>query len=573
MEEVPMNSHFIRHCAILAVMNFMAINSYADETGGHGSHHEPSCPAGPDHHVDLGHHRFEISSSNHETQRLFNEGMVLAYGFNHAAAGQKFRKAAESDPQCAMCYWGIAYILGPNINMPMESVAVPQAYEAVQKALDLMDNATEREQAYIRTMAERYQKTPPEDRSELDRRYASMMIDLARRYPQDLDATVLAVEAMMDTTPWNYWLPDGRPREGTEEMIGMLNRVLKINPLHPGANHFLIHIVEKERPELGEEAADRLVDLVPGAGHLQHMASHIYIRVGRYHDAVLVNLKGIEADRAYLTRCPQNLAYESLYIPHNYDFLIAAASLEGNKKLALQTAQEMRKLVEPMVYQHPENFDLQQLWSVLYLTYVRFEHWRAMLDEAAPPQDWTYAQALWHYGRALALAKTGSFDDAAREISTFEDLAQLPEMTSSLLAALNPASHVLSIGVEEAKGELALMQKDTSTAIKHLQKAVELQDGLAYMEPPPWYRSTRLSLGAALLAAGRYGEAQKAFAQDLEEFPANGWALYGLYQSYTGQGLVKKAAATWKNFKQAWRYADFNLKKSLQVNVRQKVHQ
>lgn len=506
---------------------------------------------------ELGGYTFPITTSNPEVQKLVNQGMNWAFGFNHDAAEERFQAAIQLDPECTMCYWGLAYVKGPNINAPMTADAVPVAWNALQKALETIDKVSAKEQALVRALATRYMESPPADRATLDKAYAEAMKAVAQTYPDDENISTLAVEATMDTMPWNYWTADGQPREGTEEMIASLKRVLDKNPVHPGAIHFLIHIVEKERPELAEEAADRLVNLVPGAGHLVHMASHIYIRVGRYHDASRVNEEAIKADQEYITMCPAGSGfYHMLYVPHNYDFLVAAAGLEGRETLARQTADGLRAYIEPLVNQSPEVVDLQQFWSTPLLVAVRFQDWDSIVKEPAPQKSWIYATALWHFARAKAFAHLGNHEEAQAEITSMEALAQTAEMKAAMLAGLNPASTVLTIGVLEAKGDLAKMQKDYAKAVEHLTEAVAIQDALTYIEPPAWYQSTRLILGQVYLMMGRPVDAERLYQEDLDDFPKNGWALFGLYKSLTAQDRLEEASKVLTEFKAAWQYAD-----------------
>ncbi|HYX36038.1 MAG TPA: hypothetical protein VE954_23295 [Oligoflexus sp.] len=504
----------------------------------------------------LGHYTLPISTTQPQVQNLFDQGINLAFGFHHEAAEKKFAEAVRLDENCAMCYWGMAYVKGPNINAPMTPEAVPLAWQALTKAKEKINHATPKEQALIRALGERYTNNPMDDRVLLDQAYAKAMKSVAQTYPNDIDIATLAVEAVMDTMPWNYWTPQGEPREGTEEMILTLKRVLEKNPVHPGAIHFLIHVVEKERPELAEAAADRLVDLVPAAGHLVHMASHIYIRVGRYHDASVVNEKAIAADKMLTGMCPgSDDFYRALYVPHNYDFLIASAGLEGRQMTARQTAQELREYIEPMMKSNPL-VDFQQFWSMPILSALRFEDWKAVLDEPAPQDAWTYAKGLWHFARAKAYARMGKAEASQAELNQAEKLAQSPELQKALLAGLNPAATVLMIGVEEAKGELAFQKKDYQAAIQHLNRSIAIQDGLTYIEPPAWYHSVRLTLGKVYQSMGRYADAERTFKEDLQYFPKNGWALFGLYKSMVAQNNLVAADQIYDEFVTAWQYAD-----------------
>ncbi len=544
--------HLIR-CVSLGISLALAIPFASIEAQADSQHDH--CSEMADH--GLGAYTFPITTSNPQVQKLMNQGMNWAFGFNQDAAEERFQAALKLDPECAMCAWGVAYVKGPNINAPMTAEAVPVAWAALQEALKKIESVSEKEQALIRALATRYMENPPADRSELDRAFATAMKDLAAAWPEDENIATLAVEAMMDTMPWNYWTEDGQPREGTEKMITDLKRVLDKNPVHPGAIHFLIHIVEKERPELAEKEADRLVSLVPGAGHLVHMASHIYIRLGRYHDASRVNAEAIKADQDYITMCPATEGfYHLLYIPHNYDFLVAVASLEGRQSLARQTADDLRTYIGPYVTQSPTTIDLQHFWSTPLLVASKFQDWDRILNEAAPPQHWIYSKAIWHFARAKAWTHRGQSAEARTEIMNMEKLAQSEVMQKALLAGLNSAATVLGIGLAEAKGELALVEKKYDQAIQHLTQAVGMQDALNYIEPPAWYQSTRLSLGETYLRAGLPADAERIYRQDLNNFPRNGWALFGLYKSLKAQQRLDEANQVLAVYKIAWQYAD-----------------
>lgn len=508
---------------------------------------------------DLGSYSFKISTRVSKAQEYFNQGLNWAYGFNHGEAERAFRDAAKADPQCAMCYWGIAFVLGPNINAPMSAEAVPRAYQALKEAEERLAFANPREQAYIAALAKRYQAQAPEDRSQLDQAFAKAMRAVAKTYPQDLDAAVLAVEATMDTMPWNYWTKDRQPKPETKWMLATLQAVLAKNPLHPGANHYLIHVAEAVRPELAVQAADRLLNLMPAAGHMQHMPSHIYIRVGRYHDGSLSNQIAIKADQEYLAGCHTNSFYEMMYIPHNYDFLIATAALEGRSNLAIETAYALRDYITPHLLHMPQMYDMQQFWSTPYWALARFKKWARVLAEPEPPSDLLYARAMWHYARTLAFAAQGSKREAELELTQLQKLAKAPIFETAYLAGLNTVASILAIGVEQAIGAVALAQNDAPKAILHLEKAVALQDSLIYIEPPAWYQSVRLALGEALLESQQPIRAEAVFREDLKNFPANGWALSGLYQSLMRQSFVSEAQSVQEKLRKAWKYADYEL--------------
>jgi tetratricopeptide (TPR) repeat protein len=507
----------------------------------------------------LGDHGMPITTRSAEAQRLFDQGLTLSYAFNHDEAARSFEAAIARDPTCAMCYWGLAYVQGPNINSRMAEDRVPVAYEATQKALSLREHASGRERAYIEALAERYAERPPADRSALDRAYADAMGRVARRFPSDLDAWTLFAEALMDTSPWRYWGERGQPTALSRRLVDALERVLGAAPDHPGATHLYIHALETVRPARALDAADRLGTLVPGAGHLVHMPSHIYLRLGRYHDASAANERAIAADRRYLDACGADTSYARHYALHSYDFLVASSSLEGRRAFALEKARELAALSAAAMGTGEHGAGLQEFYASPWLVMVRFGLWDELLAEPAPPKHAAYAQALYHYARSIALARTRRAAGAERELHALEAIAADPALDAQHLMGVNAASDVLAIAVDEASGEIAAARGAYDEAIAHLQAAVEAQDRLRYMEPPPWYRSTRVVLGAVLLEAGRAAKAERVFREDLEAWPRNGWALSGLTRSLEMQGKLGAAEEARAELEVAWARADVEL--------------
>jgi tetratricopeptide (TPR) repeat protein len=499
----------------------------------------------------MGTHHHPITTEDPIVQRYFDQGLVLAYGFNHAEAARSFREAIRRDPDCASCYWGLSYVLGPNINSMMNAEDLPEAWKALENAVALVDSASEPEQAYIRALQTRYTKDLPDDRSHLDVAYADAMSEVARRYPKDTDAGTLFAEALMDTTPWDYWRENGKPKPETVEIMEALQTVLDQDPNHPGANHLYIHIVEAQRPEMGVEAADRLGELVPGAGHLVHMPSHIYIRMGRYHDASVANQKAIAADDDYVTACRKQGLYPVMYMPHNHHFLWAAASIEGRSELAISAAREIARKQDLDVARQPGLTSLQHYWITPVYALTRFGKWEAIL-EAAPPDDLIYPLGVWHYARGMALTRLGRLHEAKAELARLTEIAANPELELVTVWDLNTTDNLIAIAREVLSGEIAAAQGDYETAIRHLEAGVEIEDSLVYDEPPTWHAPVRLNLGAVLLAAGRPAEAEKIYRENLETFPHNGWALFGLEQSLEAQGKADEATAIAGQFKQAW---------------------
>jgi len=513
---------------------------------------------------NLGNHHHPISTQNPLAQRYFDQGLILTYGFNHAEAIRSFQEAARLDPNCAMCYWGIALALGPNINAPMADAAVPQAYQALQRALALAPKASRREQAYIQALAKRYSAKPLSDRTSLDLAYANAMRQVAQRYPNDLDAATLFAEALMDLSPWNYWTKAGQPTTYTSEIVSTLESVLQRNPNHPGANHFYIHAVEASNtPERAIPSAERLETLVPGAGHLVHMPSHVYWRVGRYHDAARVNEHAIRTDEATFStqrsRPDQGTHsfYALAYYPHNIHFLSAAAQMEGRSQLAVEAARKLVSKIPDQAYREIpplEDFKPMPLFAL-----VRFGQWQTILREPKPPAQFQYTTGIWHWARGMAYARQGELDQARSEYRRLRQIAQTKAMKELTLASFPQASTLLDLASHLLAAELFGAYGQTERAIGQLRSAVRIQDSLSYIEPPSCNYPVRQSLGATLLKAGRAKEAETVYREDLRQYPNNGWSLFGLMQSLRAQGKNQEAAVVQQQFEEAWKYADVKL--------------
>jgi tetratricopeptide (TPR) repeat protein len=456
-----------------------------------------------------------------------------------------------------MAYWGIAYTLGPNYNLPADPERDRQAWEAVRNAQAKAAGASEVERGYIAAIATRYAQDAPADRRSLDEAYANAMRDLSQRHPEDLDAATLYAEAMMDLRPWNLWTHDGQPQPGTLEIVATLESVLKRNPDHPGANHYYIHAVEASNdPARGLPSADRLGALEPGAGHLVHMPSHIYIRTGRYGDATDTNRRAVAVDEKYIREQNPPGPYPMMYYPHNIDFIYAAAAFDGRSASAIEAADKLvGKIHFEMIPQMPmlEGFVPRPLFARL-----RFGKWEDILKQPAPPAELPYATGVWHYARGIAYLRTGKLREAQAELTALEKIAKAmpPER---LATQVNTVSQLLGVASHTLAGEIAAKRGLHAQAIRDLEAAVKLQDGLTYMEPPDWYYPVRQSLGQVLLEAGFAKQAEAVYRKDLETYPDNGWSLYGLAQSLRKQGKREQAAEVEQRFTQAWSRADVTL--------------
>jgi tetratricopeptide (TPR) repeat protein len=495
----------------------------------------------------LGNHRQAITTRSPLAQRFFDQGLSLAYAFNHAEAARSFREAARLDPQCAMCYWGAAFVLGPNINAAMDTAVVREAYDAAQKAAALAGGATPRERAYIAALVKRY--APTAARAPLDSAFANAMREVARNYPDDDDAATIFAEATMDLSPWSYWNADGSPRPGTADALAALERVLKRNPDHPGACHYYIHLVEAIYPERAVACAERLAALMPAAGHIVHMPGHIYIRVGRFNDAVEANVHAVHADETYIAdQRPQGI-YPLAYYPHNYHFMAFAATMAGRSAKAIDAARNVvRNVPVDVAAAVPE---LQLLVPFTHLTLASFGRWDDVLAEPAPPTSLRFPTAMVYYARSVAFAAKGRRSEASEALDSLRAIAAG--------VGASPHKEVLQIAVEALLGEIHARRGLTDGAIRHFRAAMAIEDGLSYMEPPYWYYPIRHSLGAALLTAGRAAEAEAVYREDLKRFPENGWALFGLRQSLKAQGKTAEADEVGRRFEKAWRVADVKL--------------
>jgi tetratricopeptide (TPR) repeat protein len=521
----------------------------------------PVAPVGATLLEGLGSYTLGTVSRSADAQRWFDQGLNLAYGFNHDAAERSFLKAAEADPSCAMCWWGAALVLGPHVNAAMDPANNAKAWTRVQKAAALAAaGGNAREQAYTRALTARYSANPPEDRKPLDEAYAKAMRELVKQLPTDVDAATLQAESLMNLQPWNYYDAGGKPLGHATEIVAVLEAVMQKNPDHPGALHLYIHAVEaSSRPDRAVVAADRLRELVPGSGHLVHMPAHIYTRVGRYHDAVLVNQKAAAADDIYLAACrPAPGTYPLGYVPHNHHFLWWAASMEGASALALAAAEETRKRADyPDLVKLPGFEFLQDFWATPIKAQVQFGRWDALLVSPKPSADLPYALAIWHFGQGMAKLRKGRVNDALVDLDALTLASVDPQFEKYFVGPQHPLSRTLKVSERILAGELAAARKDYAAAVKALEQAVALEDANVYFEPPLWYQPARHWLGAALLKAGKAARAETVYREDLARNPANGWALRGLVDSLKAQR--KPSGEAERQFQAAWKHADVSL--------------
>lgn len=504
---------------------------------------------------NLGVHKFPVSTKSERAQLFINQGVNLAYAFNHAEAARSFAEAARLDPKLPMAYWGHALVLGPNINAPMTPEDEPKAYELAQKAVALKGRATPRERMYIDAVAARYTGRP-EDRAKGDKAYVAAMEKLIAAYPDDVDAQALYAEALMDLMPWSYWTRDGQPHEGTRHIINSLERALAKNENHPGALHLWIHLWEAtDTPERAEAEADRLLPLMPGAGHIVHMPAHIYQRVGRHADVIKVNQLAAQADEDYIAQCKAQGLYPLAYYPHNLHFIWMGATSAGQKKLALESA---NKLAGQVPHDALATVPILQGFLVVpYWAMVRFEEWNAILADKGPHHKTLYTRAAWHYARAMAYTGLDRLDEAASELTTLRAVVDDPAMQKEATFSSNSGYAVMRIAPEVVAGEIAAKKKDWETAISHLERAVRYEDALVYQEPHDWHAPARQNLAAVLFAAGRLDEAETVYWEDLKRHAESGWSLAGLRDVLKAQGKSDQAALVETRLRKAWKDSDF----------------
>ena len=514
----------------------------------------------------MGDYHMSITTADPDAQRYFDQGMVLAFGFNHAESIRSFRAAQTLDPGCAMCFWGEALATGPNINVTSNGKAIMTPAErvdaraAIDQALALTDGLTPKERDWIQALDQRYDGQADTPRDPLDRAWADALAEMAARYPDDTTVASVYAEALMNTMPWDYWGPNGEAKPDTQAVIASLEAVMEADPGHPLALHLYIHALEaSSNAAKAERAADRLANLVPGSGHLVHMPSHIYFRVGRYQDSALANIRAAEVDEAYIAQCNAQGFYPALYYPHNIHFLWASATMQGQSALSLDSA---RRVVANVRVEQVEQFPTIQFFrTVPMLSLVRFAKWEEILAEPEPYEPFAFARAIWHYGRGVAHAALGDAAAALIELAEIEALE--PQVDEIFMGNVYPARDLLEIAKSLLRGEMAYRAGDAANAVLAFEEAVTLQDALPYTEPPFWYYPTRQSLGAALLASDRVAEAQAIFEADLEQYPMNGWSMFGLAEALRRQGDEAGAEQMTARFETVWQFADVSLATSI----------
>lgn len=500
---------------------------------------------------DLGALQMPITTTSKRAQAYFNQGIRLTFAFNHAEAARAFRAAQDIDPNCAMCFWGEALVLGPNINAPMFPEAVAPAMAAAAEAVRLAPRTQPQEQAVIRAVARRYSADPGADRAALDKAYADAMTEAAHAFPTHDSLQVLFAESLMDLSPWDYWAAGGaQPKNRTAELVAALERVLARNPTHAGAAHYYIHAMEASiQPQKALPAARVLAQQIPGAGHIVHMPSHIYYRLGMYREALRSNVLAVATDERYFGGAASDPVYRGAYYPHNIHFVMVSSLMGGDGRTALEAAGKLDKVITPDLLKAIGA--LQPVKSAPYFAHVQFSSPETLIALPDPGPEFVLVQAMWHYARAVGHARKGALDAASREIAALERIEK-----NGAFKPVNdwniPGREIVQTARSVALARIADARGDLPGAINAYRAAIAVQDGLPYMEPPYWYYPVRQSLGVALLRSGQSEAAEKVFRDSLVRTPSNGWALRGLMEVYRKQGDEAALAATEKQFARTW---------------------
>jgi len=503
---------------------------------------------------DLGTHHRAVSTSNGDAQKAFDQGLLWSFSFNHGDAERAFREAARLDDTLAMAWWGVALVNGPHINnTTVDEAHAKVAWEALAEAKKRRESASDVEKALIDALASRYAWPHPADRHPLDEAYAAAMADVFKRFPQDADVATLYAEALMDVRPWNQWTREGQPQPGTLEVIQALETARALNPDHPGALHLTIHALEASpQPERAREAADRLRNLVPDAGHLVHMPAHIDVRLGRWQEAAVANEKAMAADARYNARRLEP-GFWGLYMAHNQHFLGYTAMMEGRREAALGHMQGVVTMFPPDFVK--ENAVFMDAFMTAHLESLkRFGEWQAILEDKPVVDGLPVSSAHRHMTRAVALSALGRTREAEKEAAAFR--TSVPAISKDAAWGSNTAAAAMAVGIPYVEGEIAYRKGNKTLAVAKLREAVALEDALKYDEPPAWTVPTRHSLGAVLIAAQKYADAEAVYREDLKRYPENGWSLRGLAQALEAQGKRPEAAEVKARLARAWARAD-----------------
>ncbi len=509
---------------------------------------------------------YPITTKSKVAQKYFDQGLILSYGFNHPEAARSFKEAIRQDPDCASCYWGLAYVLGPNYNSKMNMDVLTEAEEAVANARLRADKCSPKENALIIALSKRYPKNTTDDPKPFYIAYADELKKVSEKFPDDFDIAALYAESLMDLHPWNLWFKTGEPQPWTPQIIDILEGILKKNPKHAQAVHLYIHATEaSSNPERCLPYANTLRTLIPGSGHLVHMPSHTYINTGHYHEGSLANERAVQIDSQYIQACHVAGVYPIGLYPHNWHFLAACAGLEGRSKKALEASQFLANYIASKgILTQPDRLYAQALYSTPWFIMVKFSMWDKILAEPKPNNDTlVYPLAIWTYAQGMALAATGKAQKAQECLALLKKLELDTTIAKIELTDSSKATDIVAITKSVLEGEIAYRKGNLNAAITLFRKAVEKEDGLYYDEPADWLFSVRHSLGRVLIEAGQYVEAEKVYRADLKKHKENGWALIGLYQALSKQGKKAEAQLVKMRYEKAWQYADVPLTNSV----------
>lgn len=506
----------------------------------------------------LGDLTYPVQTTKPEAQKYFDQGLMLAYGFNHAEAARSFRECLRLDPECVMGYWGLGWVLGPNYNAGMEKEVLSTALESVANAKMRLHRTNAKEQALVIALDKRYPPDLDTDPQPYYAAFAQAMREVKKSYPDDVVITLITAEALMNLHPWDLWEKNGDPKPWTAEILKLVDEAFQQDPDHPQGLHLYIHAYEAGgQPEKAIPQAQKLEHLIPGSGHLVHMPSHIYINTGHFHEGTMANERAVKVDSAYVETCHAAGIYPLAYYPHNWHFLAACAALEGKGQRALEASRYMANYtVDKNLLREPGLGTLQHYYMIPAYIMVKFSRWEDILQEPMPDQDLLYPRGVLHYARGMALAHQNNLTAAQLELKELERICTVDSLKAITIWDINSVAELLQIARYALKGEIAFKQNQLPEAIKNYQKAVELEDNLNYNEPPDWFFSMRHPLGHVLLQAGKYREAEQVFLKDLTEFKNNGWALMGLYQAMVKQKRPAEAEKIFKQYQEAWKYAD-----------------
>jgi tetratricopeptide (TPR) repeat protein len=506
---------------------------------------------------NMGNFEAPITTKSDHTKKFFSQGLVLANAFNHGEAARSFREAIRLDSTCAMAHWGLAYVLGPNYNASSNQGETKEIQEAVAHAAEYGKHAAGWEQALIHAIVVKFPMNSNTDAEA----YASAMRSAYQKFPEHDIVVALFAESLMNLHAWDlYTRKGGEPKAWTPEIVSTLEHALKLNPENPLANHLYLHATESARDiEKALPSAERLKTLVPGAGHLVHMPSHIFINTGDYHAGSLSNEEAVKVDSAYIAQCQVQGVYPQLYYPHNWHFLAATAALEGRGARSIEASFKTAQIIDRN-YLHEPGFETTQHYiTIPYNVLVKFAQWEKILALPQPEQKLNYPRAIWHYAKGMAYVNTNKIDQAKVSLDSLKALAQSEDVKTMLIWGINTTADICNIAIHVLEGELERLNGNLSAAADHFQQAIVIEDQLNYNEPPDWFFSVRHFLGDVYLRMGNYTEAEKVYREDLTYWVKNGFALNGLYHSLVGQKKTSEAEEVKKQFETAWQYADSSL--------------